>query len=263
MYDEEFEQEDGPKYKPIESIAPGELLKSLRRLQFFDSDMFMPQQAHNLDIVDQFLLGVEKRVLDDLIQDDRTPKQAYFLGAQSQMWMFAAFEVLRTWDQRVRDFSKLVKHGNLLKKIEALEAGDDPYQHFGKDILLAQLIELRDEPTLLEVALKHQRSIHCAYFRLDFIRIALAKHEVKGRDNSKALNPGYGRINMHCGAIDYEMENGKYVVGYVNRRDIADSLRFLDLNVEPPSDDELKEYEKFMTGKISLPAFPPRVSPAG
>lgn len=250
MDDDEFERDDGPRYGRIESIAPGELMASLRRLQFFDSDMFMRQQAHNLDIVDQFLLKVEERVLKELIEGDRTPMEAYFLGAQSQMWMFAAFEVLRTWDQRVRDFNKLVKTGGLSQKIQALEAGPDGYQHFGKDIFLAQLTELRDHPALLDRALRHQQSIHVAYFRLDFIRIALAKHEVKGRDSSKALYPGYGRINVHCGALDYEMENGKYSVGLINRRDIADSLRYLDLDAEPPSGEDLKDFERYMTGKL-------------
>lgn len=249
MNDGDFDREEGPQYVPVESIAPGALMASLRRLQFFDSDIFMRQQAHNLDIVDQFLMRVETRALKELIRDERTPMDTYFLGAQSQMWMFAAFEVLRTWDQRVRDFNKLLKTGGLLQKIQALEAGLHGYQHSGRDVLLAQLIELRDRPALLDVALRHQRSIHFVYFRLDFIRIALAKHEVKGRENSKALNPGYGRINMHCGALDYEMENGKYLVGLINRRDIADSLRYVDLDAEPPSEDELREFERYMTGK--------------
>lgn len=263
MDEEDFERDDGPRYRCVESIAPGELMTSLRRLQFFDSDMFLRQQAHNLDMVDQFLLKVEQSVLKELIQGDRTPMDAHFLGAQSQMWMFAAFEVLRTWDQRIRDLNKLVTTGGLLQKIQALEADLDGYQHLGKGIFLAQLVELRSQPSLLDVALRHQRSIHAAYFRLDFIRIALAKHEVKGRDNSKALYPGYGRINMHCGALDYEMENGKYSVGLINRRDIADSLRYLDLDADPPSEDDVRDFERYMTGKIEVPAFPANLDSSG
>jgi hypothetical protein len=255
MDDDYLEEDRRTQYVAVEDIAPGALLHSLRRLQFFDSDIFMRQQAHNLDLVDQFLLGVEQRVLQGLIEEERTPMDAYFLGAQSQMWMFAAFEVLRTWDQRIRDFNTLVQSGGLPQKIQALEAGVDEYPHLGKNILLTQLIELRDQPNLLNVAQKQQRMIRTPYFRLDFIRIALAKHEVKGRDNSKALNPGYGRINMHCGALDYEMENGKYSVGMINRRDIADSLRYLDLVAEPPSEEDIKEFERFMTGKLDLPKF--------
>jgi hypothetical protein len=245
--------DEGPRYITIEKIEPGTLVNSLRRLQFFDSDIFMRQQAHNLDLVDQFLLGVEQRVLKELIEEERTPMDADFLGAQSQMWIFAAFEVLRTWDQRIRGFRKLVQSGGLSQKIQALKAGSDDYMHLGKNILLAQLIELRDQPNLMNVALKQQRSIHIPYFRLDFIRIALAKHEVKGRDKSKALDPGYGRINMYCGALDYEMENGKYSLGLINRRDIADSLRYMDLEADPPTDECLTEFEAYMIGKLDLP----------
>jgi hypothetical protein len=247
--DDDFEHDDGAQYLPIERIGSGELFNSLRRLQFFGSDMFLRQQAFNLDMIDQFLMKLEHQVLRDYFEKNRTPIEAHFLGAQSQMWIFAAFEVLRTWDQRVRDLKKIVEHDNLQKRIDELQAAASEYQHPGRSILLEQMIELREKPPLLDLALRHQRSLHGAYFHLDFIRISMAKHEVKGNNNSKALNPGYGRINMHCGSLDYELENGKYTFGMINRRQIADSLRYVDLDAEPPTLEQLKEHEKFMTGK--------------
>lgn len=53
----------------------------------------------------------------------------------------------------------------------------------------------------------------------------LAKHCAPGKDNLLPSTPGYGRINMLCGAMDYELINkdGSYYV--LNRRDIADGLR--------------------------------------
>ena len=169
------------------------------------------------------------------------------------MWMFAAYEMLRTWHQRVSEFQKLVSSGGVDQKIKAIEGDAYDYQHLGRESLLAQLRALSEQPELMEVAKRHQRSIHYAYFRLDFIRIALAKHEVKGRSGAKALNPGYGRINKYCGAIDYEMENGKYIFGRISRRDVADSLRELDLDSEPPDQAELKRFEQFMVGKLGEP----------
>lgn len=249
MDEEEFEDDTWPQYKPIEEVHQGELFDALRRLQFFDTDMFMRQQAFNLDMVDQFLMDLERQILLECFQTDRTPRQTHFLGAQSQMWIFAAFEVLRTWDQRIRDFKTMIQHGALQARIDEIQAADVEYRHPGRGIYLGQLIELRDDPALLERALRQRRNLYVPYFRLDFIRIAMAKHEVKGQTNSKALNPGYGRINMDCGALDYELENGKYSVGYINRRQIADSLRYLDLDAEPPTDEELKNFNKFMTGK--------------
>ncbi len=248
-YDEYGERHEESRYRPIERVGSGKLFSSLRRLQFFDSDMFMRQQAFNLDMVDQFLMKLEQQVLRELFEKERTPIEAHFLGAQSQMWIFAAFEVLRTWDQRVRDMKKMVEHGNLQKRIDELCETASAYEHIGRNILLEQLLELQGEPALLDLAERHQRSIHASYFHLDFIRIAMAKHEVKGNNNSKARYPGYGRINMHCGSLDYELENGKYSFGTINRRQIADGLRYLDLDSEPPTPRQLKEHEKFMTGK--------------
>ncbi len=45
-----------------------------------------------------------------------------FLNAQSQMWIFAAYEVMRTWRQRTKDMIKWHKNGGLQLKLNALEA---------------------------------------------------------------------------------------------------------------------------------------------
>jgi hypothetical protein len=46
--------------------------------------------------------------------------------------------------------------------------------------------------------------------------------------------PGYGRINMLCGSMDYELadRDGKYYL--VNRRDIADFTRYILKNISLP-----------------------------
>lgn len=56
--------------------------------------------------------------------------------------------------------------------------------------------------------------------------MALAKHEVSGgKPKAVAYAPGYGRINMECGALEYQMSNGPMILGNISRRDIADEIR--------------------------------------
>src|SRR5215469_5495021 len=79
-------------------------------------------QALNLSIVDQFLMGLEYDTLQKLNDEESTPiPEATFLPAMSQMWIFAAYELLRTWRQRAREVLKLVQSGGLAQKVQALE----------------------------------------------------------------------------------------------------------------------------------------------
>jgi hypothetical protein len=91
--------------------------------------------------------------------------------------------------------------------------------------------------------------MHIPFTRLEFIRVAIAKHEVSGRANSIAHFPGYGRINMYCGSLDYQLENGKYIMGTISRRDVADSMRSVDLESEPPNEGDLKAFDDYMKGR--------------
>lgn len=71
---------------------------------------------------------------------------------------------------------------------------------------------------------------------------------MRKKDNSVALRPGYGRINSWCGALDYEIENGIYSMGTINRRDIADEIRALLADDYVPSDDDIASFDEFMRG---------------
>lgn len=245
---EEYDGGDEPRYAPRESIEPMALCSSLLRLQLMRNDLFMPQQAHNLDMVDQFLLDLECQVLRDYFQTDRTPPETHFLSAQSQMWIFAAYELLRTWFQRARNIVKWSNNGGLNQKLDALKAANYDYVHHGYEMQISQLEEIIAHPEMVGILNRHIRHLQIPFGRLEFIRVAIAKHEVSGREKSIAFHPGYGRINMYCGSLDYELENGKYIMGTISRRDIADSLRFLDLDSEPPSEAELKSFGGYMSG---------------
>jgi hypothetical protein len=75
----------------------------------------MRMQAFNLSITDPFLAALESDVLRKLIDEEHTPvPDASFLSAQSQMWIFAAYELFRTWRQRVADLIKWSESSGLI-----------------------------------------------------------------------------------------------------------------------------------------------------
>jgi len=75
----------------------------------------------------------------------------------------------------------------------------------------------------------------------------LPDHEIRGRKNSVALRPGYGRINQWSGSLDYELENGTYSMGFISRRDIADETRPL-FDGSPPADKTISEFDEYLRG---------------
>ena len=73
-------------------------------------------------------MGVEHHTLQEYIQTDRTPPEAMFLNAQSQMWIFAAYELLRTWRARAKDIIKWAENRGLEMKAKSLEE-DQGFRH--------------------------------------------------------------------------------------------------------------------------------------
>jgi hypothetical protein len=78
-------------------------------------------QAHNLALVDEFIMKIEDNVLAELLENERTPIDAFFLSAQSQMWIFAVYELLRTWKERVSNIKKWAESGGLQDKLAQYE----------------------------------------------------------------------------------------------------------------------------------------------
>ena len=240
--------EEKPPYVQPTSIDPNALQNALCELNLLGDDPYLRMQAFNIGIVDPFLMDLEYQTLRKLIDDERTPlPEAAFLSAQSQMWIFAVYELLRTWRQRSREMIKWADSGGLAQKRDAL-ALEKGYQHFGKRIRADQINSIIERPERLEDIRRDLKRAHILFARIEYIRISLAKHEVRQKNNSVALRPGYGRINSWCGALDYEIENGKYSLGYINRRNIADEIRALLGGEYVPSDDDIASFDEFLRG---------------
>lgn len=238
---------------PEERIEPDwhELPESLRKLVMFSGDPFLSMQATNLGMIDFWLIDVEAGVRDRLHAEERTPvDDAMFLNALSQMWIFAAYELLRTWRQRVKDTLKLVQNSGLQQKIDALEK-DLGYQHYNRQMRADQLRDVLNDPDLaakLEPALRHA---HILFGRLEALRVSMAKHEVAGKPKLIAHAPGYARIDDETGSLRYEISVGRDILDVVSRRDIADEIRAIDHEGEPPTLEELAKFNKFMKGPSS------------
>ena len=244
---DEFEiddHSDGPKYRELCEFDGSELPSALRSLHMLGDHPYLSTQSFNLGVVDMFITQLEYHVLKEYHREERAPETAVFLAAQSQMWIFAAYELMRTWRGRARDAIKLHETGGLGHKIAALRK-DVGFLHTGRQMYADQLAGLINSPTLVARLRDDLRITHIPFGQHDLIRVALAKHEVKGKRNSIANGPGYGRINQECGSLDYEMEVGRVVIGYISRRDIADGLRAVRSRLIP-SDEDLKSFEQFM-----------------
>jgi hypothetical protein len=245
--DFEIDADDEPEYRPAEEIDMWELPQSLGRLAMFDGDPFLNMQATNLGLIDGWLIDMERSIQRELLSEERTPSSAMFLSALTQMWLFAAYELMRTWRQRAKDVLKLVENSGLELKIKALEE-ELGYQHFGRELRAAQLREVQENQELAAKIERDLRRTHIIFAQLEFMRIALAKHEVRGRPNMIALAPGYARINAWTGSLTYELSNGRDIMGYISRREISDAIRGIAHDSEPQSAEKLAEFDRFMKG---------------
>jgi len=250
----EHEQDrDRPSYRRPEEIGPFELSNALRQLQLLGDDPNLRMQAFNLAIIDEFATRLEYDLLKRLHEQEATPvPEATFVSAQSQMWIFATYELMRTWRQRAKDMIKWSENGGLEAKLRVLEKNLG-YQHFGRQLRAQQIKQVLAEPSIIDKIKRDHRLTHILFARIEAIRVTIAKHEVRGRKNSIALMPGYGRINHWCGSLDFELENGAYSMGYISRRDIADEIRALATASTPPTDEMIQEFEAFMRGPGTEP----------
>jgi hypothetical protein len=187
-------------------------------LPLFD-DVYLSMQGQNVMLVDFYLRNLERDLLRELVRIERTPFPATLIvSALSQMWIFAVYELLRTWRQRVKDLKR--------------EAQKPGVAAAGKPDLAGlwyrkQLAHLRKEPTYarkLDKAVTHTEPL---FRRIEALRMNLAKHEVPKMNGVPAMAPGYGRIDGFSGSISWQIDLGNNCVELVSRRSLADQLRDL------------------------------------
>jgi hypothetical protein len=222
---ENYDEDDRSTiWEDAATIDPAALPSALRRLNLLGNDPFLSMQATNIGLVDAFLNKLESQLMRSLVTEDGTPLSTAFVAAQSQMWIFAAYELLRTWKQRVRDTMKLIREGRVEARLAQLEKPLS-YQHPAREMRADQLREMSALPNALELLDADLRRVHVTFGLMEAMRMALAKHEVPKRKDSVAFAPGYGRINQWNGSIDFELSVDAAILGTTSHRELAEGFR--------------------------------------
>lgn len=255
MSDDYYEPPDQNRVprRPSE-IGVNEMVEGLHRLTFFADNMFLRTQALNLAVVDKFIMDLELATLRKNFREELTLEDSMFLSAQTQMWLFAAYELLRTWKDRAKKIVSLHKNGGLDHKIAALGI-DRPHVPIGNVIYADQLKKVKADPCLI-TRLEHDVDlIHVTFELLSYVRVALAKHETQGPKRGRPSGSStMGRADRYTGSVSYEMTDGPSIWGYVSRRDIAEGMRgFATATVQ--SKDELADFDRYMKGPSAFPEF--------
>jgi hypothetical protein len=199
-----------------DSISFDELLW---KLPLFD-DLFLSMQGQNIMLIDFYLRDLERDLLREWFEIERTPFPAsLFVSALSQMWIFAVYELLRTWRQRIKDLKR--------DSQKPSTTGTSRSRHSGM-FYDGQLIKLRKQPKRYGSQLdKAMNRMEPLFRRIEALRMNLAKHEVPKMKSVPAMAPGYGRIDGVDGSISWQIDLGNNTVDLVSRRSLANQLRKL------------------------------------
>jgi hypothetical protein len=187
-------------------------------------DLFLNMQGQNVMLVDFYLHDLERDLLHLYVESERTPfPDVLIVSALSQMWIFALYELLRTWRQRVRDLKQEAQ-----RVAGPVPPADEDEGNIADLAMLfrdGQLKRLREDPSF-EIELNDAcERIEPLFRRIEALRMNLAKHEVPKMKGVPALAPGYGRIDMTSGSMMWQVDLGDMEVDIVSRRNLADQLR--------------------------------------
>lgn len=209
-----------------------QLHEVLRELPLVD-EVFLGMQALNIHVVDGYLEQLEADLLQEYIEPERTPSaSALFVSALSQMWVFATYELLRTWRQRVGDvldwadrLAALADH----EREAAVAAKRQEIERRASEVLDAdvrwQVFERAEDPQFVEELRSARNRTEIAFRAVEAVRMTLAKHEVPRQGGVLARAAGYGRIDMENGSTSWQIDLGRREVAVFSRRALADALR--------------------------------------
>ncbi|MGE0565868.1 MAG: hypothetical protein AB7O50_15275 [Pseudolabrys sp.] len=244
----EDHDDDIPDFRDPEEIDTMELGRALGSLHLVGDDPFLRIQAFNLSLVDHFIMGLELQLHRARFNEEKElAGNTAFLSAQTQMWIFAVYELLRTWRARAKDIVKLAKNGGLQLKVDSLTRKLS-FEHPARQMRADQLRRIIKKPALLDDITRDLRRTHILFSQLEHVRVALAKHEVGGKKNSVAHAPGLALFNRWNGSLEYEIAYEGAILGTLSRRDIAESLRALADASNSPSAEDLASFDEFMKG---------------
>jgi hypothetical protein len=195
-----------------------------RRLALLEDDLYLGMQGMNFGMTDAVITDWEYSLLREYIEIEKTPlDSAMLVSAFSQMWLLGVYEVMRIWRERVYKYRTWYSSGGLTQAIQNI--GDDDPLNMTKRVRKKQLERYRDDIAFRERSDQQWTLFEPIFRMVELLRMNLAKHAAPGNGSVIPRAPGYGRINMMCGAMDFEVtdRDGSYYI--LNRRDVAEKLR--------------------------------------
>ncbi|UXA57870.1 hypothetical protein M0D47_03085 [Xanthomonas prunicola] len=237
-----FDDENEPLQRFHEEINAHELVTALTGLTLLGDDLAMRSQAFNLAMVDKFIMGLEMNYLRSRFTEElpREPGSAVFLSAQTEMWIFAAYELMRSWRERAKLAIRLAENGGLGAKISHLLAKPD--WDYGGRMVARQLSRVRDEPEILPRVRDDVRRSHIPFHLLEWVRVQLAKYQEPG--NEKSFVRTHPMMDRETGSLNYELTRGQVILEVLSRRQLADLMRGLN-EQEVPSEEAISSFENF------------------
>lgn len=216
------------------------LIKAVQSLPLMDDDPYLYMQVMNLGVVDDFLVDLERQLLSDYMKTDSTPlPDGIFISAISQMWIFAVYELLRTWRQRCRElfefeekFGKLSgskREAYITAKKEKLKSSS-PYSNDREPFRWRALKQAINDRGFVSNVRKAFDSSESCFRKIEALRMHLAKHEMPKAPGSSTMVGGSGRIDMMNGSFYWQVFLGGNEVDIISRRDIAASCRELSVD---------------------------------
>lgn len=209
------------------------LLRTFERLPLFE-DLYLRMQAQNIALVDSFLSELETQLLEELLRSERTPiPETMFASALSQMWVFAVYELLRTWRQRIRE---ILEFGDAVQQVTPRQRRRLVEQRISevKGSSIGIGVSVRREQFKRVATKRYYERLKRAetrvmpiFRRIEALRVTLAKHEVPKTKGFATFAPGYGRIHPLTSAISWQIELRDGTLDGLSRREIADDLRRL------------------------------------
>lgn len=222
-----FEDEEGNIHESLHAV--------FNELPLFQH-LYLNMQAQNIALTDIDLREMEGDLLREYMERERTPAMsALRVSAWSQMWVFAFYELLRTWRQRAREIKEYAEKlrdnpdaegvkGEFHAKFDKLSQLSRTAGVFDRHV--AKAAEAAPAETVGQI--ERATEIVTPFFRrLEAVRMTLAKHEIPKAAGMFATAPGYGRIDMSNGSIYWMIDYKDGTSEIISRQGLAEEFETL------------------------------------
>jgi hypothetical protein len=196
--------------------SAGSMLDNLRRMPFFE-DAYFHMRAHHLSLADTYLRSLE----DAYRQAPAMPEDEVILGALSEMWMMAAYDLLHAWREQAR---VVLTHPGLSDQVSTASVSVEISEQIAGSANLRKVISrLRRDVRYGRKLRRYAVSVERIYKHLREVRELLARNEVL-RVHQPNAGSAHVRIDPVNGSLVYALRTRHGTVRPLSRVEIADAL---------------------------------------